>query len=239
MQQATVNMFAEMGVQPATLQSNLVPGTVSTDTTGPSVSVTGPAGGSAVPVESQVTITGTAADSSGGVVSRVEVSADGGQTWQPATWGSDAANVSWSYTWTPTTLGAVTLQIRAENGNAYVGPVQQLPLTVGPATCPCSVFTATSAPVTVDSGDASAVTVGVRVTPTQPGYITGIRFYKAAANTGTHTGALWTATGTQLASGTFSGETASGWQQLNFAQPVPVRANTTYIASYFAMSARN
>jgi hypothetical protein len=234
MQQATVNMFAEMGVQPATLQSNLVPGTVSTDTTGPSVSVTGPAAGSTVPVESQVTITGTAADSSGGVVSRVEVSADGGQTWQPATWGSDAANVSWSYTWTPTTLGAVTLQIRAENGNAYVGPVQQLPLTVGPAQCPCSVFNSTAAPVTADSGDGGAVTVGVRVTPTQPGYITGIRFYKAAANTGTHTGALWTATGTQLASGTFSGETASGWQQLNFAQPVPVRANTTYIASYFA-----
>ena len=187
-----------------------------------------------MPVLSPVTITGTAADTDGGVVSRVEISADGGQTWQPATWGSDTANVSWSYTWTPTTTGSVTkLEIRAENGNAYVGPVQNLPLTVGPQQCPCSVFPATSAPVTADSGDSSAVTLGVKVTPTQPGYITGIRFYKSAANTGTHIGALWTSTGTQLATGTFTNETASGWQQLNFAQPVPVRANTTYVASYY------
>ena len=33
---------------------------------------------------------------------------------------------------------------------------------------------------------------------------------------------------------TFSGETASGWQQVNFATPVAIAANTTYVASYFA-----
>jgi N,N-dimethylformamidase beta subunit-like, C-terminal/Domain of unknown function (DUF4082)/Bacterial Ig-like domain/Bacterial Ig domain len=234
MQQATVNVLAEMGVQPGTLQSNLDSGTLSTDTTGPSVSITSPSAGTTVPVQSPVTIAGTAADSHGGVVARVEVSSDGGQTWQPATWGTDAANVSWSYTWTPTAEGSTTLQIRAENGNAYVGPVQSLKLNVGAAQCPCSVFTASSAPVTVDSGDGNAVTLGVRVTPTQGGYITGIRFYKAPANTGTHIGTLWSSTGTQLAAGTFTNETASGWQQLNFAQPVPVKANTTYVASYFA-----
>ena len=234
MQQATVNILAEMGVQPGTLQSNLVAGVISSDTQGPSVTVTGPSAGSTVPVQSPVTITGTAADTDGGVVSRVEISADGGQTWQPATWGSDTANVSWSYTWTPSATGSTKLEIRAENGNAYVGQVQTLQLTVGPQQCPCSVFPATAAPVTADSGDSSAVTLGVKVTPTQPGYISGIRFYKSAANTGTHVGALWTASGTQLATGTFANETASGWQQLNFAQPVPVRANTTYVASYYA-----
>ena len=40
------------------------------------------------------------------------------------------------------------------------------------------------------------------------GVIKGIRFYKTAANTGTHIGNLWTASGTKLASATFTGETA-------------------------------
>ena len=66
------------------------------------------------------------------------------------------------------------------------------------------------------------------------GVIKGIRFYKSAANTGTHIGNLWTASGTKLASATFTGETASGWQQVNFATPVPVTAGTVYVASYFA-----
>jgi hypothetical protein len=235
-QQATVNILADMGAQPATLQSGLVAGAIPADTTGPAVTVTAPAAGSTVPALSQVTITGTAADSNGGVVARVEVSADGGQTWQPAIWGSDSANVSWSYTWTPTALGPVTLQIRAENGNAYVGPVQNLPLTVGPEQCPCSVFPVSSAPVTADSGDGSAVTLGVKIVPTRPGFISGIRFFKSAANVGAHVGALWTSSGTLLATAPFTNETATGWQQVNFAQPVAVRPNTTYVASYFAPS---
>src|SRR5262249_36245205 len=36
------------------------------------------------------------------------------------------------------------------------------------------------------------------------------------------------------AAATFTGETAGGWQQVTFAQPVVVRANTTYVASYYA-----
>lgn len=66
----------------------------------------------------------------------------------------------------------------------------------------------------------------------QNGFITGIRFYKGPQNTGAHTGKLWTSTGTLLASVTFTGETASGWQQKTFASPVAITANTTYIVSY-------
>ena len=62
--------------------------------------------------------------------------------------------------------------------------------------------------------------------------ITGIRFYKASANTGTHVGTLWTSTGTPLATATFAGETASGWQKVTFSTPVAITANTAYIASY-------
>ena len=45
-----------------------------------------------------------------------------------------------------------------------------------------------------------------------PGWVAGVRFYKGAGNNGTHTGSLWTASGTLLATGTFTNETASGWQ---------------------------
>ena len=55
---------------------------------------------------------------------------------------------------------------------------------------------------------------------------------KPATNTGTHVGNLWSSTGSLLATGTFSGETASGWQQLNFTTPVAITANTVYVASY-------
>ena len=68
----------------------------------------------------------------------------------------------------------------------------------------------------------------------EAGYITGIRFYKGAGNTGTHVGYLWTSTGTLLATATFTNETASGWQQVNFSTPVAINAGTIYVASYYA-----
>ena len=43
---------------------------------------------------------------------------------------------------------------------------------------------------------------------------------------------LWSAGGTRLATATFTGETATGWQQVNFATPVAISANTVYVASY-------
>ena len=64
--------------------------------------------------------------------------------------------------------------------------------------------------------------------------MTGIRFYKASTNSGTHIGSLWSASGTLLASATFTGESASGWQQVNFSTPVAIAASTTYIAGYLA-----
>ncbi len=64
------------------------------------------------------------------------------------------------------------------------------------------------------------------------GSVTGVRFYKYAQNTGTHVGSLWTAGGTLLGTVTFTGETASGWQQATFANPIAITANTTYVVSY-------
>ncbi len=53
------------------------------------------------------------------------------------------------------------------------------------------------------------------------GSVTGIRFYKAAANTGTHVGALWSSTGTPPRQATFGGESRSGWQSVTFATRSP------------------
>ena len=89
-------------------------------------------------------------------------------------------------------------------------------------------------PGTADSGPDSAVELGVKFKSDVAGRITGIRFYKATANTGTHVGNLWSSAGTKLATATFSGETASGWQQVSFATPVAITSNTVYVASYHA-----
>ncbi len=60
-----------------------------------------------------------------------------------------------------------------------------------------------------------------------------MRFYKAAANTGTHIGNLWRADRHAAGDGHLHHETATGWQTVTFATPVSVTAGTTYVASYF------
>jgi hypothetical protein len=95
-----------------------------------------------------------------------------------------------------------------------------------------SIWPAATVPGVADAGADRAVQLGVKFRSDSNGYITGIRFYKGVGNTGTHVGGLWSDTGTLLASAAFTGETASGWQQVNFASPVSIIANTVYVASY-------
>jgi hypothetical protein len=100
------------------------------------------------------------------------------------------------------------------------------------AQCPCSIWQDAAPSGAVDAADTSAVNLGIQFQASANGHITGIRFYKESDNTGTHTGSLWTASGTLLATGTFANETASGWQELDFSTPVAITAGTTYVASY-------
>ncbi len=110
----------------------------------------------------------------------------------------------------------------------------EISYTVPVTTAVTSIWPGTAVPTVADGGPDSAVELGVKFSSDVAGNITGIRFYKASANTGTHVGNLWTSTGTLLATATFTGETASGWQQVNFATPVSITANTVYVASYHA-----
>ncbi len=229
MQQATVNLFADMGVQPATLQSGLLPATASTDTTAPTSKITSPASGAKLTTGTAVTVTGTATDA-GGAVAGVEVSGDGGTTWHPATGRS-----SWSYSFTPKVTGQTTLISRAVDDSANLeNPQDAVPITVAPQTCPCGVWSTSNVPGTVDSGDNGSVELGMKFRADADGSVLGVRFYKASTNTGTHVGHLWTDSGTLLATATFTGESGSGWQQVNFSSPVAITANTVYIVSYYA-----
>ena len=84
----------------------------------------------------------------------------------------------------------------------------------------------------MDAGADSSVELGVKFQSDLPGYITAVRFYKSPANAGTHLGDLWATNGALLSSATFTNETASGWQQINFSNPVSINSNTVYVASY-------
>ena len=93
-----------------------------------------------------------------------------------------------------------------------------------------------SVPTTKTTSDTASVELGMRFRAAAAGQVVGVRFYKGAGNTGTHTGHLWTRTGTLLATVTFTNETATGWQSATFPQPVSVVAGTTYVISYHAPS---
>ena len=94
--------------------------------------MTSPLAGATVGSGDRVVITGTASDS-GGVVAAVEVSVDGGTTWQAA-----QGTAAWSYEWSPGAPGPATIRARAvdDSGNQEtpgagtdgVGRRQQLPV---------------------------------------------------------------------------------------------------------------
>lgn len=105
--------------------------------------------------------------------------------------------------------------------------------TVGIGLSQALVFAGSDTPANPATNDPNGIEVGMKFQATRDGSITGVRFYKGAGNTGTHIGNLWTSTGTNLATVSFSGESSTGWQTATFATPVHVTAGTTYVASYF------
>jgi hypothetical protein len=229
MQQATVNLLADMGIQPATLRSGLVPASASNDHTPPSSAITSPTAGAVVVSSQTIQIAGTASDPLG-VVAGVEVSVDNGVTWHAAT-----GRETWTYAWQAGASGTVTIRARAidDSGNVE-SPGPAVSVLVLNAPCPCSIWNpSTAVPAIADAGDSAGVELGVKFRSSVDGFISGLRFYKSTANTGTHVAHLWTTDGTLLASATFTTETGSGWQEVSFA-PVAVAANAVYIASYYA-----
>ena len=204
----------------------------------PTVAATAPAAPTAVTAATagpgSVAVSWTAPASSSTITSYTVTPFVGSTAGTPVTvTGSPAA--------TSTTLSGLTngttytFEVSATNsaGTGALSAASNSATPESSITCPCNVF-GSQTPSTVDSGDGSSVNLGMAFTTDTNGYITGARFYKASTNTGTHVGSLWSASGTLLAQATFTGETASGWQQVSFSTPVAVTAGTTYIVSYYA-----
>ena len=124
--------------------------------------------------------------------------------------------------------------MRVDDSGNIESPAAGVSVTVAGAECPCTLWASSAVPGQIEEADPNSVELGVKFRSDVDGLITGIRFYKGPNNTGTHVGSLWTGAGELLAQATFTGETASGWQQVDLATPVAITANTIYVASYHA-----
>ena len=168
--------------------------------------------------------------------------------------GNNSTGTITSYAWTLvsgpntptiTTPSAVSTTVTGLIQGSYVfqlslnagASLSQVTVTVAAASTSTPIFT-TQTPAGATQTDGLALEMGVKFRTTTAGSITGIRFYKTSGNTGTHTGELYSSTGTRLAQAVFTGETATGWQQVLFSSPVTITAGTTYVAAYFSSSGK-
>ena len=120
---------------------------------------------------------------------------------------------------------------RPRRGARRRSPGRSTPRPARP--CCSSLFTGAT-PATPSVNDNGAVELGWRSRRRSHGSVTAIQFYKGAGNTGTHTGSVWSATGTRLATVTFTGETGHRLADGHLATPVALTAGQTYVVSYYA-----
>jgi hypothetical protein len=213
------------------------------DTRAPRVSSTSPAAGAAgVPGTSDVTVTFDEPVDPATVNGATVTLSDGTNpvpavvTYDPGTRTArldPQANLAFGRTYTATVKGGAG-GVADVVGNVLAAD-HSWSFSTAPA-CPCTVFGG-DAP----AGDAVSdqpVEVGMKFRSDEDGYITALRFYKQPNNTGTHVGHLWSESGQLLASATYTGETASGWQQVELPNPVAIAKDTVYITSYYAAGGR-
>jgi len=103
--------------------------------------------------------------------------------------------------------------------------------TVGAASGTTLFTTQTPTNTNATDGVGADYELGMRFTADTSGVIQAIRYYKASNETGTHVGHIWSATGQELATVTFTNESTSGWQQATLATPLTIAAGTTYVVS--------
>jgi Domain of unknown function (DUF4082)/Bacterial Ig-like domain len=128
--------------------------------------------------------------------------------------------------------GTTDPRVKDQAGNALAQNYTWSFTTASSSTTITSIWDNSATPAIITDPDTGGVDLGVKFRSDVNGNITGMKFYKGPQNTGTHVGTLWNNSGQQLGQVTFTNETASGWQQANFATAVPITANTVYVASY-------
>jgi hypothetical protein len=84
--------------------------------------------------------------------------------------------------------------------------------------------------------DPNAVTLGMKFYATMSGTISGIRFYRGHTNRNGYTVSLYNGNGSRIAQTSHSGDTCKVpcWESVNFASPIAILANTTYVAAYYS-----
>ena len=143
-----------------------------------------------------------------------------------------------TFSGTPAAANVGTLSIKAsatDLGSLAASETFNLAVATAPATV--SLFTASNTPALTALNDGRQIELGMKFTSSVAGQITALKFYRSASDTGPDILDLWTATGTNLASATFSNTAASGWQTVNLTTPVTIAANTTYVAAYHTTGA--
>src|SRR5262249_59323194 len=121
--------------------------------------MTGGTEGACVIIGTQVVITGTASDAGVGSVVRVEVSVNGGSTYSAASGTND-----WSFNWTPSFPGPMTIKSRAVDNTGNVqNPPAEIHVTVDAP--PTSTITSPT--------DGAIVAVGIPVAITETGSASG------------------------------------------------------------------
>ncbi|MDN3688878.1 DUF4082 domain-containing protein [Cyclobacterium jeungdonense] len=196
----------------------------------PTVTITAPADNASFTAPTDLTIEAAATDTDGSVT-KVEFFQGTSKLGEDI----DGSN-GWSYLWSSVAAGNYQLTAKATDDQGGVSSSAVVNITVnaspGDFSCPCSLFQPTHLPGNSLWSDGLPIQLGMKFQASTDGYITSVRFYKQIGNTGTHTGQLFSSTGTLLASAIFDNETASGWQEVSFPSPVAISAGTTYIISY-------
>ncbi len=169
---------------------------------------------------------------SGDTLTYTATSADG--TALP-TWLSFNASTR-TFSGTPTTSGTSDIKVTATD-IAGLATSETFSINTAAAPVTYSLFSASSTPAQTNLNDGQQLELGVKFQANVAGDITGIKFYRSANDNGQNVVDLWTTAGTKLATATYSGTTGSGWQTVNFATPVTITANTTYVASYHTTGA--
>lgn len=202
------------------------------DTTPPTAQITSPTDGATV--QATVAITAAVSDNIGiaGVTFRY------GSTIIGAEDTSFPYSVNWNTTGVSNGVYTLTATARDSSNNTTTSTGIVVTVDNNGATVARSLWNNTVTPATIDSGDTTAVELGLKFQSEVAGQITGVRFYKAAGNTGTHVGRLYSLDGTEMAQVTFQSETASGWQEALFSSPVSITANTTYMVTYHTTAGR-
>ncbi|MDE2261046.1 MAG: DUF4082 domain-containing protein, partial [Gammaproteobacteria bacterium] len=178
------------------------------------------AAGAALPTPLVVQLRDSQNNLASGVTVNFSVTAGGGSVTPASTLTDSSGKASATVTLGPAP-GANTVQASATGYGAATFT----------ETAVQGVLFTSQTPAAVNLTDGHGYELGMKFQASAAGQITAIHFWKDTKETGTHVGNIWSASGTLLASVTFTGESASGWQAQQLTSPLTIQANITYVVS--------